>query len=409
MCGLRTSPIAWETERDNTLKSLTWIHDETEYRLLPCQGSPCLWRVIPLRPGEDPSVKTSKEELTRGVVITYVDDLLLTMKKSGALPEGKPETGSSSDGIDFLGARITRDDDGTVWCDQSNYILHCMRENKFIEEGTAKEKNDALILCRKYIGQMMWLTTRTRPDIAACLGILASLMVRRPKEVKNHLVSLWRYLWTTKDHAMCTLPSPNPAHKIQKDECAEANPSGAQDGPSPCLSPLTVQTYCDASFAPGGGRSRSGILVLLVDQQTNRASLLLWQSRRQTLTALSAPEAEVVALSEALMPAVVIHESCRDIGLEVGLSPQVLFVVKTDSQVTLTQLRNESVTTRSRPFANKFNYARDMCHATSIHPASVKAIFERGKRQKADGLTKVLAGALMKTFVSDLGLAPLTR
>ena len=123
--------------------------------------------------------------------------------------------------------------------------------------------------------------------------------------------------------------------------------------PLPCPSPLTVQTYCDASFAPGGGRSRSGILVLLVDQQTNRASLLLWQSRRQTLTALSAPEAEVVALSEALMPAVIIHESCRDIGLEVGLSPQVLFVVKTDSQVTLTQLRNESVTTRSRPFAKQ--------------------------------------------------------
>ena len=108
------------------------------------------------------------------------------------------------------------------------------------------------------------------------------------------------------------------------------------------------------------------------------------------------------------MPAVVVHESCCDIGLEVGQSPQVLFVVKTDSQVTLTQLRNESVTTESHPFANKFNYACDMCHGTSIHPASVKAIFEPGKSQKADGLTKVPTGALMKTFVSDLGLAPLT-
>ena len=72
------------------------------------------------------------------------------------------------------------------------------------EEGTVREKNDALTVCRIYIyiyiyiGQMMWLTTRARPDIAACLGILASLMVRRPKEVKNHLVCLWRYLWTTK-------------------------------------------------------------------------------------------------------------------------------------------------------------------------------------------------------------------
>ena len=48
------------------------------------------------------------------------------------------------------------------------------------------------------------------------------------------------------------------------------------------------------------------------------------------------------------MPAVIIRESCRDIGLEVGLSPEVLFVVTTDSQATLTHLRNESVTTRSR-------------------------------------------------------------
>ena len=32
--------------------------------------------MVPIRPGEDPSVKTSREELTRGVVITYVDDLM---------------------------------------------------------------------------------------------------------------------------------------------------------------------------------------------------------------------------------------------------------------------------------------------------------------------------------------------
>ena len=291
--GLRTSPIAWETERDTALKGLTWSLEETEYKLLPCPGSPCLWTVIPLRAGEDPSIKAPSEEFTRGVVITYVDDLLLTgwqhhidsitkallakyvKKKSGVLPVGKPDAENPSNGIDFLGARITRDEDGTVWCDQSKYILHCMRENEFIdkegqvvlrrasapptvdeklgeEEGNIREKNDALIMCRKYIGQMMWLTTRTRPDIAACLGILASLMVQRPQEVKNHLVTLWRYFWTTKDHAMCTLPSPEAARKIQKDECGEANPSGAQDGPLPCLSPLIVQTYCDASFAPGG-------------------------------------------------------------------------------------------------------------------------------------------------------------
>ena len=58
------------------------------------------------------------------------------MKKSGSLPHAKSdkETHCVSDAIDFLRARITRDDDGTMWCDQSKYILHCMRENKFINE-----------------------------------------------------------------------------------------------------------------------------------------------------------------------------------------------------------------------------------------------------------------------------------
>ena len=141
----------------------------------------------------------------------------------------------------------------------------------------------------------------------------------------------------TIDYAMCTLPSPNATQKIQRNEQMGTNSPSAQGGPQPWHSSLKIQTYCDASFAPGGGRSRSGILVLLVDEVTNGASLLLRQSRRQTLTALSAPEAEVVALSEALMPAVVIHESCCDIGLEVGQCPKILFVVKTDSQVTVAQ------------------------------------------------------------------------
>ena len=47
--------------------------------------------------------------------------------------------------------------------------------------------------------------------------------------------------------------------------------------------------------------------------------------RRQTLTALCAPEAEVVVLSEALMPSVVIfHDAFCDVGLAVGNSPELL-------------------------------------------------------------------------------------
>ena len=102
-----------------------------------------------------------------------------------------------------------------------------------------------------------------------------------------------------------------------------------------------LSNHCDASFAPGGGRSRSGILVLLVDQRP------IGQSRRQTLTALSAPEAEVVALSEALMPAIIIHESCRNIGLEVGPSPDVLFMLFSNRRAVLHRLSSKPSWERS--------------------------------------------------------------
>ena len=55
------------------------------------------------------------------------------IKQSGILPVGTPGM-ERLEGIDILGARITRDGEGTIWCDQSKYILHCVRENGFIKK-----------------------------------------------------------------------------------------------------------------------------------------------------------------------------------------------------------------------------------------------------------------------------------
>ena len=77
-----------------------------------------MWSVVLLKPGDDPHVG--------GVVITYVDDLLITgwqqlidaitqtllakyvMNRSGSLPYGDSKdksSGNESEGVDFLGAR----------------------------------------------------------------------------------------------------------------------------------------------------------------------------------------------------------------------------------------------------------------------------------------------------------------
>ena len=137
--------------------------------------------------------------------------------------------------------------DGSVSL-KKTHTLPTVDERLGEEEGTSKEKNDAMALCRRNIGQMMWLTTRTRPDISACLGMLTSLMVRPPKQVKAYLVDLWRYLWTTMTHAMCTLPSPKASRDIFQKKEAQRDVSCARGGPKTGYESLKIQfiiqTYC---------------------------------------------------------------------------------------------------------------------------------------------------------------------
>eukprot|EP00971_Amphidinium_carterae_P288040 5718077-Amphidinium_carterae.1 len=92
---------------------------------------------------------------------------------------------------------------------------------------------------------------------------------------------------------------------------------------------------------------------------------LSWTSRRQTLTAASAPEAEVAALAESLMPGIVLQDACRVSHIVRSANPILKLNTYTDSAVALRQLRNQKVTVRSRTFANKFHYIRDLCYGTA--------------------------------------------
>ena len=88
----------------------------------PCLDFDFTYCLVSFRPGDDPSVKTSGEELTRGVAITYLDDLFLTgwqyhldaitkavlekyaMKRSGSLPydvQGEKPSRSESECVAF--------------------------------------------------------------------------------------------------------------------------------------------------------------------------------------------------------------------------------------------------------------------------------------------------------------------
>ena len=338
---------------------------------------------------------------------------------------------------------------------REKYIQHCMHENGFVgatqqvtlkpfhrppevderlpEEVLSEEtKRKHVSECQKYIGQLMWLATRTRPDLSAVLGICASMMVKTPQKVAAHLVDLWRYVWTTRRLAMSTLtpatglthaPALDPSRTpvmgisnaltsvpedqhgsemeewIRQEDGLDGREFSSLEKPE-----LHIHAYTDASFATSGGRSRSGFLVCLVVAETGEYSVLQWSSRRQTITAYSAPEAEIVAMSEGIMTSILTYDAAEFLGVCVGVAPLLKIQMMTDSDTGLKQLKNQSIVVRNRPLTKNYSYLRDVCYGTLLHPPCIEPSFLPGKVQKADGMTKILARNLQMEFVTMLGM-----
>ena len=163
---------------------------------------------------------------------------------------------------------------------------------------------------------------------------------------------------------------------------------------------LILNVYVDASFASGGGRSRSGLAMYLVNPLNGKESIIQWASRRQTSMATSAPEAEVSAMAEGFAASIFLFDTLSEIGLVSGSGPSSIMSMKTDSAVALKQLGTQSVTVRTRTAAQKLNYLRELIYdAPQIEP-----IYISGDSQRADGLTKILSGSALRECQEGLNL-----
>ena len=92
------------------------------------------------------------------------------------------------------------------------------------------------------------------------------------------------------------------------------------------------------------------MLICLASPERREYSVLQWCSRRQAITAYSAPEAEIVAMSEGIMSSLCKYDPAQFLGVRVGVSPLVKVKLRTDSDTGLKHLNNDSIMTRSKPF-----------------------------------------------------------
>jgi len=208
--------------------------------------------------------------------------------------------------------------------------------------------------CQQALGGLLWLVTRTRPDLAWAYSVAASMTTRNPREAANRVRHLLGYLKATMEVGL--------QHDRQSPEIGKV-----------------IDLYADASFAPMGGAPHGGAVPYL------HGNLVAWKSHRQSLVAMSTAESELIEAADA-------HLHGRVLSLlHIEMSQEIALVhLACDNAAALTMVGEAATFAwRSRHIS-----IRGFMLDQAIRDGEVTFYYVGTADQKADGLTKGLAKEL---------------
>lgn len=292
--GFPSSPARWSVHRDQTLKEFFWESNGLRYHL---QSTPegNLWKVI----------ETNDQDSMQcvGHIIVYVDDVMIVapnqvregflgrLKREWAIAE--PETVGKDGWVRFCGFELRWLDDENLAIGQPSYTKDLIERHGVTvsrsspmpkveipeepeENLTATEVKAAQALT----GELLWLSIRSRPDIAFAVATMSRNLSKFPRWVVRVGKSVLEYLAGTPKKALVYGP-------CRRDR-----------GPLSNL-PITrheelIEAYADISFAPQGGRSSQGIALAYAGMPVQ------WEASRQPFCAMSTAESELLGYCEAM-------------------------------------------------------------------------------------------------------------
>ncbi|CAE7232438.1 TY1B-NL2 [Symbiodinium natans] len=396
--GLRASPRQWARERNNTVRNKKIRLSDVEVAMFaPADVHEHVW-----------VLKSTK----RGIVayaLFYVDDILVAaqadvlhlvrraikewwkVKDQGTLINPKDpmyqhdlhdELNPQAE-LGFLGMRLSFVGEFLA-CHQIPYLKSCLGERKFgdikgsqslpaVTEGGEPEFEDRncdryrelVRACQKEVGALLWASQRSRPDIAAVIGVLGSQLVVQPTKVLGWCHQVWRYLANTVEIKLMFRQSD--------------------------ASAISLSVSADASFAAGGDRSRSGVAALLCGQ------LVQWSSVRQSLAAASAVEAEIQAAGLGSVTAIAVLNLVRGLLDEGSVIETELL---SDNTGCIANITHAVTSWRNRHYCVKAAALRDQ-----LQEHSIALRYCSGKLILADALTKILGRQALEIARAALRLA----
>ena len=399
--GLRKSPKLWEQERNSELNDAQLLPDsQDQLGILTLQEVTSGFWIVRDHKGNlvggmmmyvDDAIITGQSELIRRVhrLLCSLWDLkvqgILNNKHIGLVSgqDFELDNGSTTvtDELTYLGFQIQPCDSG-VAVHQQNWLDAEMKKRAWlnlqgvdslpeVDEGKwpPVEKDAgyraALKECQSEIGSLQWAALRSRPDVSAVVGTLATMMTVDPVKVLALSKRVWRYLKGTF------------AVKLLHKYCDN----------------LTDKIHCygDASFATGASRSRSGTWICFGEH------VLSWKSKRQTICAWSAFEAELDAAATTSQTGVHIQRT-----LEGMLNKKLEMILYSDNAacvINLVRDDGECITARTRAVGIRCSYLRDQCVMEGFNIQNMS-----GSELPADPLTKILRRTELVNARSKLGL-----
>ena len=372
--GYRRSPKLWSDHRDDEMQGMT-VEDMF---LQQMDSEPCLWLI-----------KNSSYEEPLGIVVTYVDDLLVLSTEEVAWKwvrriqekweTSKPEQVLPGQPTRFLGMELSISADGIWTASQYHYLKDLLTrrlgpnpakwEKRKIpmvkdevedesEEEIEEEVSPAAIKeAQKIVGECIWLVTRCRPDIMYVVSKMSMLSTRKPKKVALMAEQLWRYLAHTVDEGIV----------FQKSDH------------------MDFVVFTDASF----GEEPHGCTIVLWG-----GAPITWRSSKQGLKSTSTAEAELIEIIEGA----VITDSVKVVAEELyGASIRCLQY--TDSTSALSIVSGETASWRTRHLRKRAKNIR-----WRVQRGDVVLRHLPGAHMLADIGTKALASIKLNDLKTGIGM-----
>ena len=357
--GLKEAGRLWYDLISSTLIKYKFIRSDTD-KCLFIYGDGDIYCIIALYVDDMLICCTSN---------TFVDDLRAKLKK-----DFKGISEKTGNQLSFLGLEVTKNNCSDILVNQSFYIQQFVKEYgvtatmvtptdaSFLLEDKGEDAN----LCndsnsfRSKVMKVMYVATRTRPDVLYATSILATKCNKPTNGDMKKLNRVIGYLAGTNNYGLLF----------------------RNDGD------IQLQMYVDASF--NHHRDARGHTGIMIFGDVNCSGSLLCKSIKQTTVAASSFEAELIAMAEAVQWLSYVNNIFNDCGINTDIP-----TVYEDNQSVINVLKNDTVNFHGR---SKFVNRKYFAVHEKLQNNEIKLVFIGTTEMVADFLTKGLQGSQYRRF-----------